>query len=535
MPVRSIEFPGTSATRAWILVFIAALLAAVGFSGALSELVRRWATQEEYSHGFLIPLVTAWLLWTRRDALLASVGQPAWTGAVLMLLAMGMHVIGLLSAIFILSQLGFIMALLGITLAAGGFSLLRAALVPILYLIFAIPLPYFIDANLSLQLQLISSQLGVFFIRLFQIPVYLDGNVIDLGTYKLQVVDACSGLRYLFPLLGLSFLAAYLFRAPIWQRALVLFSSIPITILMNGFRIGMVGVTVDKWGPRMAEGVLHFFEGWIVFIASVLLLTVEVFFLARISGRRFFEAFGVPTDAIRLSTGAKSEPTGRAPLYACLLLLCATVLTGSLISHRSEIIPARSRFVSFPATIGEWHGHASLLEPQVVNSLALEDYVLSDFSKSDGKAVNFYVAYYASQRTGESPHSPLVCIPGEGWSITKFERTSYGAEHPLNRAIIERNGSKQLVYYWYEERGRKIANEYWSKWYLLSDAITKNRSDGALVRLITTVLPGELERDADNRLRSFMHDLLPSLSGYLPSDVAPKTTTAESEPESRTP
>jgi len=437
-----------------------------------------------------------------------------------MLLAMALHIIGLLSAIFILSQLAFIVALLGIVLAAGGFLLLRAAFVPIIYLIFAIPLPYFIDANLSLQLQLISSQLGVFFIRLFQVPVYLDGNVIDLGSYKLQVVEACSGLRYLFPLLGLSFLAAYLFRAPIWQRALVLFSSIPITILMNGFRIGMVGVTVDKWGPRMAEGVLHFFEGWIVFVASVFLLTVEVFLLARISGKRFFEAFGVPTDAVRLPAEARPEATGRTPLYACLLLLCATIPTGSLISHRPENIPARGRFVSFPATIGEWHGHAALLEPQVVNSLALEDYVLSDYSKSDGKAVNLYVAYYASQRTGESPHSPLVCIPGEGWSITKFQRTSYGAEHPLNRAIIERNGSKQLVYYWYEERGRRIASEYWSKWYLLSDAITKNRSDGALVRLITTIGPGELVRDADNRLQFFMHDLLPALSGYLPSDTA---------------
>ena len=95
----------------------------------------------------------------------------------------------------------------------------------------------------------------------------------------------------------------------------------------------------------------------------------------------------------------------------------------------------------------------------------MDDYILSDYSKPDGKIVNLYVAYYASQRTGKLPHSPLVCIPGDGWSITKLERTSFGAEHPLNRAIIERNGSKQLVYYWYEERGRRIASEYWSKWY----------------------------------------------------------------------
>jgi exosortase D (VPLPA-CTERM-specific) len=526
MSVQSIDSPQTGATRAWILGFASVLLAIVAFSGALLELVRRWTTQEEYSHGFLIPVITAWLLWTRRETLLASIGRPAWTGAVLILLAMGMHVIGVLSAIFILSQLAFVTALLGITLAVGGFSLLRAAFVPIIFLIFAIPLPYFIDANLSLQLQLVSSQLGVFFIRLFQIPVYLDGNIIDLGTYKLQVVDACSGLRYLFPLASLSFLAAYLFHAPIWQRALVLFSSIPITIVMNGFRIGVVGVTVNQWGPQMAEGVLHFFEGWIIFISSALLLTAEMYFLARLSGRHFLDAFRVPTDRASLSSGSKPGPAGRMPAYICLFLICATVLTGLSISHRSEIIPERSRFVTFPAAIGEWHGHASLLEPQVEHGLALEDYILSDYSRPDGKAVNLYVAYYASQRTGESPHSPLVCIPGDGWSITKLERTNYGGQ-PLNRAIIERNGSKQLVYYWYEERGRRIASEYLSKWYLLSDTITKNRSDGALVRLITTVLPSELERDADSRLQSFMHDLLPSLSSYLPSSVASKSTAVE--------
>jgi exosortase D (VPLPA-CTERM-specific) len=368
----------------------------------------------------------------------------------------------------------------------------------------------------------------VFVIKLFQIPVYLDGNIIDLGTYKLQVVDACSGLRYLFPLLSLSFLAAYLFHAPIWQRALVLFSSIPITIAMNGFRIGLVGVTVDRWGSQMAEGVLHFFEGWIIFVACAVLLAAEIYLLARISGRGFFEAFYVPTVAVRVSP--EPESTDRMPLIACLLLMCAMGLMGSSISDRSENIPERNRFVTFPVTLGEWQGHASLLDPEVEHGLALDDYILSDYSKSDGKAVNLYVAYYASQRKGESPHSPLVCIPGDGWLITRFEQTSYGSpgtEQPFNRAIIERNGTKQIVYYWYDERGRKIASEYWSKWYLLSDAITKNRSDGALVRLVTAVFPGELERDADNRLQLFMQDLLPSLSGYLPSDTAPEIATRE--------
>ena len=535
MSLRSIKVPGTHAMQTWILGAVAIVLATIAFRGALYELFRRWTTQEEYSHGFLIPIIAIWLLWQRRRTLSSSIGQPAWGGPLLILLAMSMHVVGQLSAMFILSQVAFIVVLLGIALSLGGYALLGAVIVPIGFLFFAIPLPYFIDANLSLKLQLISSQLGVFFTRLFQIPVYLEGNIIDLGTYKLQVVDACSGLRYLFPLASLSFLAAYLFQAPVWQRALVLFSSIPITIAMNGFRIGVVAVTVDRWGPRMAEGVLHFFEGWIIFVASALLLAVELYVLARMSGRSFFDALGIPEGTARPSFHPDRKRNRHTPLYACLALICTMLVTSSLVWSRSEIVPERNRFVTFPKELGDWHGQASLLEPDIERGLALEDYILSDYSNPDRKIVNLYVAYYSSQRVGESPHSPLVCIPGSGWSITKFERTDSSPDHPINRAIIELNGSRQLVYYWYEERGRTIASEYWSKWYLLYDAVTKNRSDGALVRLITTISPGELERDADKRLQLFIHDLRPTLASYLPSGNASKAMALGYGPESRSP
>jgi exosortase D (VPLPA-CTERM-specific) len=526
MSDHSIAFRKTRQVPAWTLGCVAALLAAIAYRGALFELVARWTSDEEYSHGFLIPLVAAWLLWTRRCALLASISRPAWTGPLLVLPAMFMYVIGQLSSIFVLSPLAFIVALFGIVLATGGFPLLKVAFVPIAFLLFAIPLPHFIDVSLSLQLQLISSRLGVAFIRLFQIPVYLEGNLIDLGIYKLQVVEACSGLRYLFPLFSLSFLAAYLFQAPIWQRALVLFSSIPITIAMNGFRIGIVGVTVDRWGPQMAEGVLHSFEGWIIFVASSLFLVLEIYLLARISGRRFSEAFGVPTEAVKGSARPALQEADFKQLYACLILICATMVVGSLASNRSEIIPDRSRFVMFPAKIGSWQGNPFLLDPQVEHFLALDDYLLSDYSNPEGKIVNLYAAYYASQRRGKMPHSPLDCIPGDGWSITKLDRSSVDNDRPINRAIIERNGSKQLVYYWYEERGKRITVEYWSKWYLLYDAITKNRSDGALVRLTTALRPGELERDADARLRQFVQDLGPTLNGFLAFAEMPKATAA---------
>jgi exosortase D (VPLPA-CTERM-specific) len=469
----------------------------------------------------LIPLLSAWLLWKRRGALLTNIGRPNWTGPVVVLLAAVMHAIGEYSSIFILSHFAFIFVLMGIALAAGGYPLFKLTFVPIAFLIFAIPLPYFIQSSLTLQLQLISSQLGVDFIRMFQIPVYLEGNAIDFGFYKLQVVDACSGLRYLYPLLSLSFLAAYLFQAAIWQRALIFLSGIPITIGMNGLRIGIVGVTVDRWGMRMADGVLHLFEGWFIFIACSGLLFAEIYLAVRLSGRTFFQSFYLPALDTKLSHDNSSGQASRLALLTCILLVGAVGLTIHTIAHRVEFIPERTRFAAFPDNIGQWRGHSSLLDPATEKYLGLDDYILSDYRNPNGKSVNFYVAYYSSQRNGYAPHSPLVCLPGGGWLITRLEQMSYngqGANFPFNRVIIEREGSKQLVYYWFDERGREIANEYWAKWYLLADALTKNRTDGSLIRLMTQIAAGETEREADERLQSFMHDVAPSLGRFLPAE-----------------
>jgi EpsI family protein len=176
----------------------------------------------------------------------------------------------------------------------------------------------------------------------------------------------------------------------------------------------------------------------------------------------------------------------------------------------------------------------SSLDIETERGLGLDDYILSDYSRSDGKLVNLYVAYYASQRKGVSPHSPMVCIPGGGWAITDLEQMIYlnlGEERPLNRVIIQKGSVKELVYYWFDERGRKIANEFWAKFYLLADAIVKNRSDGALVRLTTQILPGESERDAEQRLQTFMQDAVPRLSAFLPSATASQVKSVSYRPQ----
>lgn len=517
MSIQSIEMPRIST-----FALVGIVITLVTFSGMFFELGGRWATQEEYSHGFLIPIVAVWLLWTRRDVLRANVGRPAWISPIVILLATVMHITGEMSATYGLSELGFVLAIVGLVLGLGGYPLLRTVFVPIVFLVFAIPMPHFIDDAMSLQLQLISSELGALFIRLFGIPVYLDGNIIDLGYYKVQIVEACSGLRYIYPLLSLSFLAAYLFKAPLWQRAVIFFSAIPLTIVMNSIRIGLIGVTVSYWGPRAAEGLFHIFEGWIIFLACTAILALEIYVLARIFGKSFFEVFSFPKVTLKLTQEQVAKKRNQLPLVVSLLLLCVAGLAAFHISGRSEIIPDRPRFVEFPERIGPWQGHALLLDPEIEHIIRADDYLFSDYKGSDGQVVNLFVAYYDLQRKNNKPHSPSACIPGSGWNVRKFDRITYAGNNvgwPLNRVVIEKNSIKQLVYYWFDERGRKIANEYLGKWYLHTDAIVMNRTDGALVRLVTQIRGGETEYNADHRLQAFIRDAVPTLSEYLPSEV----------------
>lgn len=503
-----------------VVLGIVLVLLVVAYWGGLTELVHRWDTQEEYSHGFFIPLISLWLLWRRRTALLQSVGQPSWIGLLLMLISAGLLVLGELTAIFLLIQIGFIVALTGAVLLLGGIPLLRVSFLPIAFLLFAIPLPYFIEAQLSWRLQLVSSQLGAGFLKLVGVPVYIEGNVIDLGIYKLQVVDACSGLRYLYPLLSLGFLMAYMYQAALWKRVVVFLSTIPITVLMNSLRIAMVGLLVERWGNGMADGFLHYFEGWVIFMACLAILLLEIVVLERIGARRHFrDALGVPQIRPAVVSGASGRGLNYLLLVALIVIIASAALV-RMVGGRDEIRPDRQPFVNFPLQLGEWRATQSSLPESIEKGLKLDDYLMADYTSPDKGTLNFYVAYYASQRKGASPHSPEVCIPGGGWLISSLTQIPVELDgrppFKVNRTVISRGDSHSVVYYWFDERGRQIANEYWAKWYLLEDALLRNRTDGALVRITLQQRPGESISEVDDRAKAFMQLALPRLAQFVP-------------------
>ena len=505
------------------LIFVAGvLLAVVAYWGGLAELVSRWIKQEEYSHGFLIPLISLWLLWLRRDALRGSVGRPSWWSIPIIGLALVMLLLGEMTAIFLFSQLGFLVVLAGLVLALGGSSLLRLTIFPIVLLLFCIPPPHFVNAQLSWRMQLVSSWLGVEFLRLFGYSVFLEGNVIDLGAYKLQVVEACSGLRYLYPLMSVGFLMAYMYQGALRWRILLFLTTIPLTILMNSARISAVGVLVERWGSGMADGFMHYFEGWVIFAICLAFLAGMVWMIEYFGLRRpVMDCLRVPDVAVRVAPGESDDSRSEWPARLAFLLLLFASIIIPVVGAREEIRPERLPLVMFPTQLGLWQqGQEKSLDSNVERGLGLDDYLLRDYVNPDRRWVNFYVAYYASQRKGVSPHSPEVCIPGGGWLITSLGRMPTklddGTSFEVVRVVIDRGQQRQLVYYWFEQRGHRIANEYLMKWHLLIDSLFRNRSDGALVRLVTSIGVDESPAQADERLTEKVRLVAPRLEKFAP-------------------
>jgi exosortase D (VPLPA-CTERM-specific) len=286
---------------------------------------------------------------------------------------------------------------------------------------------------------------------------------------------------------------------------------------MNSFRIGVIGVLVDKWGIALAEGFIHDFEGWIIFMACMVLLFIEMFILTKIGkgkARPLFEVFGL-TIPNNIEVGQTAIRKISYPLFGIIFLLVISVFIVGSLEQREELILARKTFPEFPEHLADWTGRQKSMESRIIEKLQLSDYILSNYTKPGSTPVNFYVAYYESQRKGVSPHSPRVCIPGGGWQISDISRTQVD-NYPVNRIVIKKEQNTQLVYYWFQQRGRLIANEYLMKWYLFKDALLLNRTDGALVRITTTVSSGELIDNADERLREFLEHLRPILPDYIP-------------------
>jgi exosortase len=272
------EHAPSSETRPIPFVAIAwfGVLLIVAYFPTIKHLVEQWSTDEDVGHGFFVPVVAGYIAWQRRDQLLAIEWKPAWWGVGVMLWGMLQSYVGALGAELFLQRTALSITLVGLLLVLGGVNLVRALAFPLLLLPFMIPIPAVIYNQITFPLQLFATATAEYVLALLGIPVLRDGNVLELASQKLNVVEACSGIRSLLSLTFLSLVYAYFFDKHVWMRWALLIGTVPIAILANAGRVTITGI-LSEINPELAHGFFHSLEGWIIFlIAFAMLLVLHV-------------------------------------------------------------------------------------------------------------------------------------------------------------------------------------------------------------------------------------------------------------------
>lgn len=253
---------------AWGSALIGVLVVAVYYR-VLAGLVNTWWFDPDFSHGFLVPIFAAYLVWAKRRTLLHKELAPTWAGIAVVALALVVLGMGVYGAAVFLTRISFVILLAGLVLSFGGWRLLMELRFALLVLFLAIPLPAIIFNEIAIPLQILASKLASNLLPLFGVPVLREGNIIQLPAIKLEVAEACSGIRSLMTLFTFAVFYGYFLEKSFLRRAVLALASIPIAIAANAVRIFGTGLCVQYWDPDKALGFFHEFSGWLMFLVSL--------------------------------------------------------------------------------------------------------------------------------------------------------------------------------------------------------------------------------------------------------------------------
>ena len=265
--------PASFKPRAWVYVQggVLLLLAAWLYAPLAARVVTLWWQDPNYTHGFFVPLFSLFLIWERRARLAALRIQPSWSGLVILAAALLALVLGTIDTRFYLSRISLLLFVAGLVVFLAGWKHLAAVAFPLAFLVLMIPSGTLLD-QITFPLQLIASKTASFFLLLLGIPAVREGNIILLPSARLEVAEACSGIRSLFSLITLTVIYGYMAETKIRVRVLLVLLAVPVSVLANALRIAITGVVVEHWGIAGAEGTLHLLSGWLIFAGSLALV-----------------------------------------------------------------------------------------------------------------------------------------------------------------------------------------------------------------------------------------------------------------------
>lgn len=272
----------------WLLLGILSVLLVLCYFPVLRLLVRDWMIDENVSHGFFVPVVALYVAWQKREELLSVRVRRNWWGLVIVVLAALQLYVATLGAELFLARMAFVFSIWGIVLFLGGMALLRLLVFPLILLFFMIPLPAILYNQVTFPLQILASRFAETTLSAIGIPVIREGNILELPSQRLSVVEACSGIRSLLSLMFLSLVYGFMFERKLWIRFALFLSTVPIAIFANAGRVTLTGL-LSEYDTELASGVFHLVEGWVIFLIALVLLMMThqmIGAASRIVGKR---------------------------------------------------------------------------------------------------------------------------------------------------------------------------------------------------------------------------------------------------------
>jgi exosortase len=249
------------------------LLILVCYAPAVRSLVGDWMHDDDMGHGFFVPAVAAYIIWQQKDELKKIPPRTNWWGLLVVLFGAAQSIVATLGVEHFLSRSALIVTLTGAVLLLGGTPLLKKLAFPLFLLCFMVPLPTLIFNSITFPLQIIASQLADAALKVLDIPVLREGNILELPNQRLSVVEACSGIRSLLSLTFLSLVYGYFFEKKMWIRVSLFIATVPIAIIANGSRVTITGI-LTQIKPEFAEGFFHESTGWVIFMIALGILLI---------------------------------------------------------------------------------------------------------------------------------------------------------------------------------------------------------------------------------------------------------------------
>ena len=484
------------------------------YAGVCASLVQQWLTNDMYAHGFLIPLISGYLLYERRASLARVAIAPDLVGGTLLLGGgLTLLLLGQIGGVISIAQLSLLVSASGVVLLLFGRGMLKQVRIALAYLLFMIPIWDFATGAFQGSFQLLSADIGATLLRVAGIPVRHDGVYLELPNVTLQVAEACSGVNFVVAILAVSIPQAYLRLTANSLRVFVALFAVVVALLTNGLRVALIGVLSYSGlsGPEI-HGPGHVLQGMSVAVIGFLAMFATVHLLARRSGAR--REPSPPAAAVQTAPAFPRD--GRvAPRLAfatCLVLAGTAGLQAVSLTNPVELLAPVS---TFPANLGAWRSGPAISAPKVVSGAGADSAVSRSYVSGAGRVVYLYAGYFRYQVQAKELVSdrmsalhqtsqPVLVTPPDGVAFRANETTQ----------TVGRG--RQYILFWYDINGRPVVNRYAAKAWTIWDSISRRRSNGALVMLIADLPDNADSTDVIRGTRELGGLTAVALRTYLP-------------------